>query len=80
MTELGHIGDGVYLSHDGFQFWLAANHQQNKVVALEPEVVFHLVRSIVRYKPAYIDGLENILNYEKEIADLTEDVIDDGDS
>jgi hypothetical protein len=33
-----YLGDGVYASFDGFQIWLAANHHENKVVALEPQV------------------------------------------
>jgi hypothetical protein len=34
-----HIGDGVYVSCDGYHLWLAANHHENKVVALEPSVL-----------------------------------------
>ena len=37
-----YLGDGVYASHDGFQIWLAANHHENKVVALEPQVLTRL--------------------------------------
>lgn len=33
-----YIGDGVYLSFDGYQLWLAVNHHMNNVVALEPQV------------------------------------------
>lgn len=40
-----YLGDGVYASYDGYQIWLAANHHENKVVALEPSVV----RAFVRY-------------------------------
>lgn len=39
-----HIGDGVYVSHDGYQVWLAANHHENKVVALEPRVLIALIK------------------------------------
>ena len=39
-----HIGDGVYVSFDGYQLWLAANHHENKVVALDPFVVAGLIR------------------------------------
>jgi len=38
-----YLGDGVYASHDGYQVWLAANHHENKVVALEPEVMSALI-------------------------------------
>jgi hypothetical protein len=46
ILELGHssyLGDGVYASFDGFQIWLAANHHDNKVIALEPGVFVNLV-------------------------------------
>ena len=33
-----YLGDGVYASFDGFQIWLAVNHHENKVIALEPSV------------------------------------------
>lgn len=36
--EPSYLGDGVYASFDGYQIWLAANHHENKVVALEPAV------------------------------------------
>lgn len=38
-----YLGDGVYASFDGFQIWLAANHHDNKVIALEPNVFSALV-------------------------------------
>lgn len=38
-----YLGDGVYASFDGYQIWLAANHHENKVVALEPAVFSELV-------------------------------------
>jgi hypothetical protein len=39
-----YLGDGVYASFDGFQIWLAANHHENKVVAIDPNVMDMLVR------------------------------------
>jgi hypothetical protein len=39
-----YLGDGVYASHDGYQIWLAANHHENKVIALEPAVMSALLR------------------------------------
>ena len=39
-----HIGDGVYISHDGYQIWLAANHHENKVIALEPQVLIAFIK------------------------------------
>lgn len=38
-----YLGDGVYASFDGFQIWLAANHHENKVVAIEPNVMNQLL-------------------------------------
>ncbi len=43
-TELGHMGDGVYLSHDGYQLWLAANHHDNKTVALDSGAFLNVIR------------------------------------
>ena len=83
--EVEYLGDGVYLSHDGFQYWLAANHHENRVVALEPSLVFHLFRMIVKDSPVYIEGLQNILNYERGLLDLdsgvqrTDETEDSGD-
>lgn len=39
-----YIGDGVYLSDDGYQLWLAVNSHENAVVALEPNVFLSLIR------------------------------------
>jgi hypothetical protein len=39
-----YLGDGVYASFDGYHIWLAANHHENKVVALEPQVLAALVQ------------------------------------
>ena len=38
-----YLGDGVYASFDGYQIWLAVNHHENKVVALEPPVLTALI-------------------------------------
>jgi hypothetical protein len=38
-----YLGDGVYASHDGYQIWLAVNHHENIVVALEPAVLARLL-------------------------------------
>jgi hypothetical protein len=39
-----YLGDGVYASHDGYQIWLAVNHHENVVVALDANVVQCLIR------------------------------------
>ena len=38
-----YLGDGVYASFDGYQIWLAANHHNNKVIAIEPGVLGRLL-------------------------------------
>jgi len=38
-----YLGDGVYLSHDGWQLWLAVNDHRNKIVALDSTVFNVLV-------------------------------------
>ena len=43
MTDM-YLGDGVYLSYDGYQLWLAANDHTCRVIALEPEVFAALVK------------------------------------
>ena len=37
-----HLGDGVYASFDGYHVWLAVNHHENRVVALEPAALIEL--------------------------------------
>lgn len=41
-----YLGDGVYASYDGSQIWLAVNHHENKVVALEADVCTQLIKYI----------------------------------
>lgn len=43
-TNDQYLGDGVYLSDDGYQLWLAVNNHQHKVVALDPSVIVNLIR------------------------------------
>lgn len=38
-----YLGDGVYASFDGYQIWLAVNHHENRVVALDIDVMDALV-------------------------------------
>jgi hypothetical protein len=33
-----YLGDGVYVSHDSFQLWLAVNDHRNKVIAIDRDV------------------------------------------
>lgn len=45
-----YIGDGVYVSFDGYKIWLAVNNHHNKVVAIEPEVFQALVKYVKTIK------------------------------
>jgi hypothetical protein len=45
-----YLGDGVYASFDGYQIWLAVNHHENNVVALEPKVFANLCEYVKRLK------------------------------
>jgi hypothetical protein len=47
--ELGYLGDGVYLSDDGYHLWLAVGHHESKVVALDPDVALALVQAILKH-------------------------------
>lgn len=38
-----YLGDGVYASFDGYHIWLAVNHHENQVVALELGVMEELL-------------------------------------
>ena len=79
MAEIAYLGDGVYLSHDGFQFWLAANHHDNKVIALEPAVWDRLKQVVETFMKKEADTAEvekhikevELLNEPKEIKEPT---------
>ena len=49
-----YLGDAVYASFDGYHIWLAVNHHDNKVVALEPSVF----ASLVRYEKRLAEAIE----------------------
>lgn len=51
-----YLGDGVYVSFDGYQLWLAANHHENKVIALEPSV-YEALTNYVRGLKARMEEL-----------------------
>lgn len=70
-TLLGYFGDGVYLSHDDYQFWLAVNDHENYVVALEPAVAQLLIEAMVRYMfgagaPAYLRDMADSLDVKHQ--------------
>ena len=53
-----YLGDGVYASFDGYQVWLAVNHHNNKVVALDPHVFGELVD--------YVEWVKSVLEGKNE--------------
>lgn len=61
MIEAGietYLGDGLYVSHDGYQIWLRADASR---VALEPEVWFCLLAWVKRHaSPAFPAGIEGV--------------------
>ena len=60
--ESEYLGEGVYVRFDGFQHWLAANDHRNDVVALEPQVLFSLMRYLSRNNPELTQALKDKLN------------------
>jgi hypothetical protein len=57
-TDQEYIGDGVYASFDGFQIWLAANHHENVVIALEPSAFDALIAYRERLIEKYVGESE----------------------
>lgn len=45
-----YLGDGVYASFDGYHVKLAANHHENIVIALEPEVIQTFIEYLKKHK------------------------------
>jgi hypothetical protein len=60
-----YLGDGLYISYDGFQFVLRApRNEGNHYVALEPDIFAAFLRYIerthsVKIRIEKIDGLRN---------------------
>jgi hypothetical protein len=38
-----YLGDGVYMSDDGYNIWLCLGHHENCVIALDPGVFSRLI-------------------------------------
>ena len=51
-----YLGDGVYASFDGYQIWLAANHHENKVIAIDNDVMKALIKYHEMIRQAVIDN------------------------
>ena len=60
MSDEQYLGDGVYASFDGYQVWLAANHHENRVIALEPAVFKALCGYVAAITKKYTSESESI--------------------
>lgn len=58
-NEQVHIGDGVYISYDGYQIWLFL--QNGNTIAIEPEVFSYLIKYV-----KVIPEFKSILDYEMQ--------------
>lgn len=38
MRDPRHLGDGVYVGHDGYQLWLSVGDHLHPTIALEPGI------------------------------------------
>lgn len=59
--EPAYLGDGVYISHDGWHVWLAANHHLNRVIALEPNVLLLMAAWIRANDPETAKAMAAVL-------------------
>ena len=50
-----HIGDGVYVCHDGYQLWIRANNARWDAPMLEPGVALEgrVIAALIRYGMTY---------------------------
>lgn len=63
-----HLGDGAYLDHDGYQFWLAVNDHRNRVVALDPGAYQLFLRNSALIAAQRMFGHEQMATYLESIA------------
>lgn len=57
-----YIGDGVYVSFDGYNVNLEVNHHENHAVALEPDVLIRLIRYAKDVNIISDKNLKDIIN------------------
>lgn len=60
-----HLGDGAYISYDGWHYWLGANSAGNMTVALEPSVLENMMRYIRVHHPNKARDLISVLEGHK---------------
>lgn len=71
--ERTYLGDGCYLSHDGWQIWLAANHPSNPVIAIDPAVFGSLLECVLRHPGHHRDVLLRTIERHNRIREETRD-------
>lgn len=57
-----YIGDGVYVSFDGYNINIAVNHHNNHVVALEPDVINNLKEYFKEIEDKYSKRNDELFN------------------
>lgn len=45
-----YLGDGVYVTFDGYQIWLAVDDSDNIVVRLHPQVIQNFIEYLKKHK------------------------------
>lgn len=56
MSRPVYLGDGVYLTNDGYQLWLSVNSDNNPVVALDLSTFLALVeRGVEQFQSLGVD-------------------------
>ena len=74
-----HLGDGAYASFDGYHVRLAANHHENKVIALDPQVMEALIlyanKHMFADKYVKLSRVKRVL--DGEVGSSTLDLIDE---
>ena len=53
LSKSRYVGDGVYLSFDGFHINIAVNAHNNHAVSLDPEVCDNLIEYIKNIRELY---------------------------
>lgn len=72
MLQPKYLGDGVYVSFDGYHINLAVEDHRNNVIALEPEVMVALIAYFEETKKLS-ETLECTLSKDELIAALQEE-------
>lgn len=48
MQDPQHLGDGVYVGHDGYQLWLSVGDHMHPTIALEPGIAKAILEYAIR--------------------------------